>query len=220
MSRTIIVPDFADPLGRLPMTKTIAFAALLALSSAPAAASEFKLGVYAHDIDDQISNGHFEEGPQIVGQWQTTALDELRAIGRPRAHLLAGVNTRGGTNYVAAGLSWRLPIGRRFYVQPGIGAAIHDGKVDLPSPFAPGIGAAEQARRANDWKTKLDLGSRVLFEPEISFGYKATERLSAEVSWIHMSHAQLAGKNNPGLGDFGVRLVYRFGADRGYRNRR
>jgi hypothetical protein len=30
-----------------------------------------------------------------------------------------------------------------------------------------------------------------------------------------MSHAQLAGHQNPGLGDFGVRAVYRYGADRG-----
>lgn len=203
------------------MTRFVPIIAGLALLAAgPALAGEIKLGVYAHDIDDQISNGHFEEGPQIVGQYQTTALDELAFLGRPRAHLLAGVNTRGGTNYVAAGLSWRFPIGKRFYVQPGIGAAIHDGKVDLPSPFAPGLAVIEQQRRLRNWTTRLDLGSRVLFEPEISFGFKATERLSMEVSWIHVSHAQLAGKNNPGLGDFGLRAVYRFGADRGYRNRR
>jgi lipid A 3-O-deacylase len=204
------------------MNKLVAIAAALALTAAaaPALASELKLGVYSHDIDDQISNGHFETGPQIVGEWQTASLDELRFIGKPRVHLLAGVNTKGGTDYVAAGFSWRFPMGKRFYFEPGIGAAIHDGPVDLPSPYAPGISVTEQLKRFNDWKTKLDLGSRVLFEPELTFGFKATERMSAEISWIHMSHAQLAGKNNPGLGDFGLRLVYRFGADRGYRNRR
>lgn len=55
----------------------------------------------------------------------------------------------------------------------------------------------------------------MLFEPEWSLGWRATDRLSIEISWIHLSHAQLAGNQNPGLGDFGLRAVYRFGLDRG-----
>ena len=191
----------------------------LSATAAPACAGEAFLGLYSHDIDDGISHGHYEEGPQIVGGFRTTDLEELHILGRPRAHLLAGVNTKGGTDYLAAGLSWRFPVGERFYVEPGIGGAIHTGKVDLPSPYEPGITPAQAAKRLNDWRTKLDLGSRVLFEPEISFGWKATNRLSMELSWIHMSHAQLAGKQNPGLGDFGLRAVYRYGVDRGTRNR-
>jgi hypothetical protein len=54
----------------------------------------------------------------------------------------------------------------------------------------------------------------VLFEPEVSLGWKATDRFSFELSWVHLSHAQLAGKQNPGLGDFGLRAVYRYGIDR------
>jgi hypothetical protein len=125
------------------------------------------------------------------------------------------VNTRGGTDYAAAGFSWRFNFGGdRFYFEPGIGAAIHNGEVNLPSPNDPGLTPAEQAKRLHDWQTKLDLGSRVLFEPEWSLGWRATDRFSLELSWIHMSHAQLAGPQNPGLGDFGVRAVYRYGAAR------
>ena len=96
----------------------------------------------------------------------------------------------------------------------GIGGAIHTGSVDLPSPFDAGLSPAVQQARLRDWQTKLDLGSRVLFEPEFSLGWKATDRMSFEVSWIHMSHGQLAGPQNPGLGDFGFRAVYRYGVDR------
>ena len=39
-------------------------------------------------------------------------------------------------------------------------------------------------------------------------------RLSVELSWIHLSHARLAGHYNPGVGDVGVRLLYRYGLDR------
>ena len=42
--------------------------------------------------------GQFEGGAQIVVGARTTALDELKLLGRPRVHLLAGVNTAGGTN--------------------------------------------------------------------------------------------------------------------------
>jgi hypothetical protein len=193
----------------------LATAGLLTLLASPALAGEAMLGVYAHDISDHISFGGAEHGQQIVGGFRTTSLDELALIWKPRVHFIVGVNTRGGTDYAAAGLSWRFNFGGdRFYFEPGIGGAVHTGKVNLPSPNELGISFAEQQRRLHDWQTKLDLGSRVLFEPELSLGWRATDRFSLELSWIHLSHAQLAGGQNPGLGDFGLRAVYRYGADR------
>ncbi|WP_430425481.1 acyloxyacyl hydrolase [Phenylobacterium sp.] len=189
---------------------TLAAAAI----AGPAAAGEVFAGVYAHDVDDGISYGKFEDGAQIVVGARTTALDELEFLGRARVHLLAGVNTSSGTNYVATGLSWRFDLNERLYIQPGIGVAVHDGRVNLPSPNAPGLTPEERLKRISDRQTKLDLGSRVLFEPELSLGWKATPRLSMELSWIHVSHARLAGHYNPGLGDVGVRLIYRYGLDR------
>ncbi|TAL37330.1 acyloxyacyl hydrolase [Phenylobacterium sp.] len=189
---------------------TLAAAAI----AGPAAAGEVFAGVYAHDVDDGISYGKFEDGAQIVVGARTTALDELDFLGRARVHLLAGVNTSGGTNYVATGLSWRFDLNERLYLQPGIGVAVHDGRVNLPSPNAPGLTPEERLKRIRDRQTKLDLGSRVLFEPELSLGWKATPRLSMELSWIHVSHGRLAGHYNPGLGDVGVRLLYRYGLDR------
>jgi hypothetical protein len=51
----------------------------------------------------------------------------------------------------------------------------------------------------------------VLFEPEMSLGWRADARWAVELSWIHLSHGQLAGRQNPGLGDLGLRAVYRLG---------
>lgn len=191
-------------------------AAVLALSlcAGRAEAGEAFAGVYAHDLDDPFSIGDFEGGAQVVVGARTTALDELAFLGRPRVHLLVAINTQGGTNYLASGLSWRFNLTDRFYVQPGIGLGVHDGKVGLPSPDAPGLSEAERQKRLSNQLTKLDLGSRVLFEPELSVGWKATRRLSVELNWIHLSHAQLAGPQNPGLGDVGVRVLYRYGLDR------
>ncbi|MFL5296603.1 MAG: acyloxyacyl hydrolase [Phenylobacterium sp.] len=200
------------------MARLTALAGVLlasALSSGAARAGEAMFGVYAHDIDDQISIGHKETGQQIVFGVRTAALDELAAVGRPHVHLIAGINDHGGTDYLAAGLSWRLWFrDTRLYFEPGIGLSVHTGPVRLPSPDAAGITVAEALRRQHDIDTRLDLGSRVLFEPEWSLGWKATDRMSVELSWIHQSHAQLAGRHNPGLGDFGMRAVYRYGIDR------
>lgn len=192
----------------------IAVAMAVACTAGPAAAGEVFAGVYAHDVDDGISYGKFEDGAQIVAGVRTTALDELKFLGRPRVHLLVGVNTAGGTDYLASGLAWRFHLSERVYVQPGIGLAIHDSRVAFPSPNEPGITPQERLKRIRDFQTKLDLGSRVLFEPELSVGWKATRRLSVELSWIHLSHGKLAGDYNPGVGDVGVRLLYRYGLDR------
>jgi lipid A 3-O-deacylase len=199
-------------MARIPFLTIAAAAATLA--AGPTVAGEVFAGAYVHDVDDGISYGKFEEGAQIVVGARTTALDELAFLGKPRVHVLAGVNTSGGTNYVATGLSWRFHVSERVYVQPGIGVAIHDGRVNLPSPDEPGITPQERLKRLSDFQTKLDLGSRVLFEPELSVGWKATRRLSVELSWIHLSHAKLAGDYNPGVGEVGVRVLYRYGLDR------
>lgn len=191
-----------------------ATAVALFASAGAAHAGEVFAGAHVHDVDDGISYGRFEDGAQIIVGARTTALDELRLLGRPRVHLLAGVNTSGGTNYVASGLSWRFHVSERFYVQPGIGLAIHDGRVNLPSPDEPGLTPEERLKRLRDFRTKLDLGSRVLFEPELTLGWKATRRLSVEAAWVHLSHGKLAGDYNPGVADVGVRLVYRYGLDR------
>ena len=197
----------------------LGFALLGAALSTSARAGEAFLGLYQHDIMDKISHGgHYEHGKDVVFGVRTASLDELSFIWKPRVHLLVGINTLGETSFAAAGLSWRFPFAEdRFYFEPGIGGAIHTGAVDLPSPFDPGLTTEEMQKRLHDWNTKLDLGSRVLFEPELSLGWRATDRMSFEVSWIHMSHAQLAGPQNPGLGDFGLRAVYRYGEDRGKR---
>ena len=43
-------------------------------------------------------------------------------------------------------------------------------------------------------------------EPELGIGTQLNRRLSVEASWVHMSHAQIFGKENPGIDNLGVRL--------------
>ena len=78
------------------------------------------------------------------------------------------------------------------FVRPGIGVAVH----------------SRSSRGVVDG-VRTDLGSRILFEPELGIGFDASERFSIEASWVHLSHGQLLSGQNPGMDSVGVRLTYK-----------
>ena len=158
------------------------------LLASPALADELWLGVYEHDIT--LAQTEFETGQDIKGGWIGAPINQLHAIGRPSPHLLLSKSLNGGTDYAAAGLNWRF--GRTLYVRPGIGIAVHDG----PSR------AVREGRR-------VDLGSPIVFEPELGLGWRLSDDLALEASWIHLSHGTLFSRQNRGMDSWGVRLLVR-----------
>jgi hypothetical protein len=186
--------------------------------SGPAAAAELILGAYAHDVSwigDLVGSGAADResgSADIHLGVRSEPIEALRLIGRPQAHAFISLNTNGTSNFGAVGLSWRIPIGERFYFRPGLGLAHTDGKAGLPAVNAPGLSPDEIARRLNLFRTRIDFGSQTLFEPEIAFGMKLSPRWRAELSWVHISNGEIfhQGKNQ-GLDDTGLRLVYSLG---------
>jgi hypothetical protein len=168
----------------------LALSSCLALCAGAAQAGEIFVGAYAHDVH-VFALGGYERGAQLSAGYRTDPLTGLSVIGAPSAYGFGAANTSGGVNYGAAGLSWKF--GDRLYLRPGIGVAVHDGHV---GKFQVG--------------NELNLGSRVLAELELGAGWQVSDRFSVEASLVHLSHAQLAGKQNPGLDDVGLRLNYRF----------
>jgi hypothetical protein len=168
----------------------LGLSAALALSATAAVAGEAFVGAYAHDVQ-VIALGGYENGAQIAAGYRSDPLRSLRAVGSPSAYGFAAANTAGGVNYAAAGLSWRF--GDRLFLRPGVGLAIQDGEVHK---FQEG--------------DTLNLGSRVLAELELGLGWQINPRTSVEGSYVHLSHGQLAGGQNPGLDDVGLRLSVRF----------
>ncbi|HWH17452.1 MAG TPA: acyloxyacyl hydrolase [Allosphingosinicella sp.] len=168
----------------------IAAAAALAAAT-PAGAQEIFGGVLVHDVDTPITRSGIETGLDVQLGWRGGRIEALGFIGRPSPYVFGSVSTEGNTSFAAAGLSWKF--GDPLYVRPGVGLAIHDG----PGEVVPG-------------DNRIDFGSRILFEPEIAVGYQLNERLSVEASWVHLSHAQLFGRQNPGMDSIGMRINYRF----------
>jgi len=153
--------------------------------AAPAQAGELFGGVYVHDVDTPLTQSGIENGADIQLGYRGGR------IGRTplQPYVFGALNTAGDTSYAAVGLSAKL--GKQVYLRPGLGIAIHNGSTKKFQDLS------------ND---QIDFGSRILFEPEIGLGVQLSDRASIEASWVHMSHAQLFGHQNPGIDNFGVRL--------------
>ncbi len=164
------------------------------LAARPAAAAEVFGAAAIHDAHVGIAICCFEHGADLQAGVRSAPLAGLLG-GELRGQAFGSVNTAGGVDFAAAGLVLRWPLGGRFYLQPGLGGAVHDG---------PG-------QKFQATPDRLYLGSRVLFEPEVSLGWRVSSDLAVEAALIHLSHGRLAGRQNPGLDDVGVRVAYRFG---------
>ena len=168
------------------MRSILMFVAALAIAvPATANAGELFGGLYVHDVDTPLSIGGVEGGADVQLGWRGGRIGKTPF----QPYVFGALNSAGNTHYAAAGLSARF--GKSIYVRPGVGIAVHTGSTeDFQDP-------------TND---KTDFGSRVLFEPELGVGAQINDRLSIEASWVHMSHAQLFGHQNPGMDNLGVRL--------------
>lgn len=165
-----------------PALLCIAFFAA-ASAAAPACAGELFGGLYVHDVRLPTDESGIETGMDIQVGYRGGAF--LHTPLHP--YIFGALNTAGQTSYAAVGLSAKF--GRGIYIRPGLGLAIHNG-------------SAGHFFRTD----KIAFGSRILFEPEIGVGTQISDRLSIEASWVHMSHAQLFGRENPGIDNLGVRL--------------
>ncbi len=158
--------------------------AALAIAS-PAQAGELFGGVYVHDVDTPLSKSGVEGGADLQLGYRGGRLGRTPL----QPYVFGALNTAGKTSYAAVGLSAKF--GDRLYVRPGLGIAVHNGS----------------AKNVQDLSNhQIEFGSRVLFEPEIGVGIRLNNRASVEASWVHMSHARLFGRQNPGIDNFGVRL--------------
>ncbi len=100
---------------------------LLALFGAtPAAAQEVFAGALIHGVDTPLTFETGEGGVDFQLGWRGAPLKALAPVGSPSPYAFSSLNSRGDTNFVAAGLSWTIGKGA-LYVRPGIGVALHDG---------------------------------------------------------------------------------------------
>ena len=167
------------------------FACISAALFLPAAAQaqEVYAGLGLHAVDTPFTLETAERGSDIQIGIRSKPIEGLKAIGRPSAYLHGQASLSGDTSLAAIGLSWKF--GDKFYVRPGFGIAIHN----------------DQIKEFRADRQRLDLGSRVLFAPEIAVGAQLSQKTALEISWVHVSHATLLSVQNPGMDFIGARLV-------------
>jgi hypothetical protein len=159
---------------------------IVAMLPSAASAGEIFGGVYKHDVETPLTkSGNVESGLDLQLGWRGGRI----AATPLQPYLFGALNTAGDTSYAAIGLSAKF--GGQLYIRPGLGIAIHTGSA---------------ANFDNPTNNRIEFGSRVLFEPELGIGVQLAPRISAEASWVHMSHAQIFGRQNPGIDNIGVRL--------------
>lgn len=172
------------------MRGTMLFCGLAMLAGGPAHAADLFGGVLAHDVDSPLTKGGLEDGADFQLGWRGDRIRALKFIGAPSPYVFGSAHSGGDTHFAAAGISWKF--GGRLFLRPGLGIAVHTrGSNGVAKGF------------------RTDLGSRVLFQPELGIGYQAGKRVSVEASWVHISNGQLLSRQNPGMDSVGIRLSYR-----------
>lgn len=195
--------------------------ALSLLIVAPASAGEVFLGGFAHDSSFGVSGSPHESGTYDyqIGV-RSHQIQSLWWLLTPMVYAKGQFNTDDRTNFYTAGLEWRKHLFHtKFYGDFGIGVAYVDGLAIYPDHFNPNVVPAANASAAvvatyqsnlHIYDERKAMGSQAVFNPNFSFGYDLTHDISAEVSWEHYSNAGLGGRN-PGMDNYGARLVYHFG---------
>lgn len=209
-------------------------AAACCIASCPAAAadlpaldsfkgSELAVGILAHGIRKPFRappppGFDLYEGEEERGTVDVQLLYRSAPLGfalKPRLTARLQVNTAGRTSFASVGAEWRQHVlGGRFYGQTGIGLTLHNGYRFTPDPFEPGLNRDEAVRRFEIDQSRTSFGSRVLFNPSLSLGMRLNDRWAIEAAFEHFSHAGVFSSQNPGINNFGVRLVHGLGGKR------
>lgn len=166
--------------------------AIALLHAAPAMAEEFFLGSAYNGVDTPFTLDADEHGKDVQFGFRGNPEKGLEKFGSPSLYVQGSVNVDGYTSWVSGGISWK--IGHRFYARPGIGLAYHDRNTI-------------RSHLVGTKHIRTDLGSSILFQPEIILGAKLTDDLSAEFAWTHISNAHILSNQNPGVDMMGLRIV-------------
>lgn len=157
---------------------------------------EVRVGLLAHDVG---IGGHDKESGEdfnLEVLFPTPRL--LVALGQPRPHIGASINTNRDTDQYYFGLTWTLTvIEGLFRPQDGLFVALSLG------------GAAHNGRLGESDPDRKALGSRLLFRESVEIGYRLDRWISVSVMLDHVSNARLAD-HNEGLTSIGGRLGFRF----------
>lgn len=167
----------------------------------PANRFEARFGVFAHGVGS-VERNTVDINGEIVSPRLLPGVAGFWSYFVPRAHLGASGNLSGRTSFAYAGLVWTFPVFDRFFFEPYVGPAVHNGSL-TPT------------------QTLAGLGCPALFHAGANAGYRFDANWSVMFTFEHLSNGKtLFGINcgtnqgsrgsNQGLNNYGVRVGYAF----------
>jgi lipid A 3-O-deacylase len=172
-------------------------AALLLIASAADAFAgdgliyQLSVGALSHDVPDLWSGFRAEKESLDVNIEAQLSPSMQLFFGTLRPAIGGSINTAGQTSMGYVDARWTYEAASGVFIGLGIGAAIHDGNLDL----------SDLNRKA--------LGSRVLFHFPLEIGYRFDAHQSVSAYFEHMSNGYTQHYNE-GMDRLGVRYGYRF----------
>jgi hypothetical protein len=152
---------------------------------------EIRIGLLIHDVDYLWSNMHIEGGIDFNAEvlFSVPRIRIFSGIILPNLGLT--INDRGNTSKVYLGFLWEWVFRNGFFLDLGLGAAVHNGELSPPA------------------ENRKLLGSRVLFRIPFEMGFRVSRRLRLSLMFSHVSNGYTA-EYNEGLDVLGLRLGYIF----------
>lgn len=151
---------------------------------------EYRVGILAHDVPGLWSGFRLERGVDAnVELILSPSVDFLGGSIRPA--IGGSFNFSGGTSKAYLDARWMFEGRSGWFIDIGIGAAVHNGELD---PIEPD-------RKA--------LGRRVLFHFPLEVGLRFDGHHSISFFFDHISNGYTA-THNEGLDSLGVRYGYKF----------
>lgn len=188
---------------------------LVGFSAPSAKADEMRLGVMVHDaqfFESLPFGGRHgkEQSVSVTGEYIFDSPDWLSWAYSPKPYIGGSLNLGGKTSFGGAGLLWRYDFKKKYYADLGFGLVVHDGAIRTPDPLLSTDPVEVSIRRRRKF-TEIEFGSRTLFRTGFTFGYRFNEKWAGEITFEHLSHAQiLGGPENEGTNNVGFRVARRF----------
>jgi lipid A 3-O-deacylase len=162
---------------------------------------EARFGAFYHGVGS-VEEGTFDLNGSLHSPRLNFGLPGYWAYFLPRFDIGGAVNLEGRTSFAYLDIALNFPIARRFFFEPFLGGAIHDGSLTATPTFS-------------------GLGCPLLFHAGFTGGYTITEHWNVMATFEHLSNGkgvfgvncgtnQAPTGSNQGLNNYGIQVGYAF----------
>jgi hypothetical protein len=166
----------------------------------------WRIGLVAHNLhlrSSELQSG--ELGPNLELEIFGARPRNLAWLGHPKVYGELSGNLNGDTSFASAGFLWTWRLSPTWWVEPGLGLAVHDGALDNPFPVS-------DQRNVEYQHDHQLLGTRWLFRDSLALEHDIGGGHSLGLVFEHLSNGGkvFGHDDNQSLNELGLRYTTRF----------